>query len=114
MQALSEKQEVMSLVLSLCAVTAGSPTPWMGLRQRICVTLKERNGNSGKPSATKEGEQKQDRRDQRHRAKYKVKKIDLRKPRRKTNKPSKLNSPSCPPFSSISLTPRYLGIFAQC
>lgn len=74
MQTLSEKQEVMSLVLGLCAGTAGSPTPWTGLRQRICVTGDERNGNSMKPSATKEGKQKQDRRDQRHRAKYKVKK----------------------------------------
>lgn len=77
----------MSLVLRLCAVTAGSPTPWTGLRQRICVTRKERNGNSVKPSATKEGEQKQDRRDQRQ-SQVQGKKPDLWKAGKKTNKPS--------------------------
>lgn len=37
-QTLSAKQEVMSSASSLCAVTAGSPTPWTWLRRRICVT----------------------------------------------------------------------------
>lgn len=62
MLALPSKQEAASSALS--------PTPWTWRRQRICATRGERDGSSGKPPAAGEGEQNQDRRDRRHRAKH--------------------------------------------